>query len=316
MRPSRAGVAPILVLAGPTAVGKSELAVALCTEIGGEVLSADSAAVYRGLEIGTAKPSPSERAAVPHHLLDLRAPDEPFTAAEYREVARVSLAQVRARGRIPVVVGGTGLYIRVALAHSGVPPVPPDPRLRRELEARPPQHLYAELLRVDPRAAAGIHPANTRRVVRALEVFLLSGRPISEHWEEGRPRLPACLLVIDRPQPVLRERIAARVASMLRLGLVAEVEGLLVAGVSPRAQSLSALGYRQVVQCLRGEAPAADLEASIVRATVRYARRQRSWFRSEPDAQWLDAGAGPAVALLPQLRALWSKWCRMRQLGT
>ncbi len=300
--------APILVLAGPTAVGKSELAVALCAAIHGEVLSVDSAAVYRGLEIGTAKPGRSERAAVPHHLLDLRDPREPFTAAEYRQAARAALAEVWGRGRVPVLVGGSGLYLRVALADAGVPAVPPDPQLRQELAARPPGQLYAELMRVDPRAAAGIHPANTRRVIRALEVFLRSGRPISEYWDTARPRLPACLLVIDRPQPVLRARIAARVAAMLERGLVAEVRGLLAAGVPPQSQSLAALGYRQVVRCLQGETPAADLEASIVQATVRFARRQRTWFRAEPDAQWLDAAQAPASALLPQVRSRFADW--------
>lgn len=307
----RERVDPILVLTGPTAVGKSELALAMCAAIGGEVLSADSAAVYRGLEIGTAKPGPSERAAVPHHLLDLRAPQEPFTAADYREAARATIAEVWSRGRVPVLVGGSGLYLRVALAEAGVPAVPPDPQLRQELAARPPQQLYAELLRVDPRAAAGIHPANTRRVVRALEVYHRSGRPISEHWDASRPRLPACLLVVDRPQAVLRERIAARVAAMLRRGLVDEVQGLLAAGVSPQAQSLAALGYRQVVRCLRGETAAAGLEASIVQATVRFARRQRTWFRAEADAQWLDAGVAPATELLQQVRRRFADWCRL-----
>jgi tRNA dimethylallyltransferase len=302
---------PLLVLAGPTAVGKTELALEVCRALGGEVIMADSAAVYRGLDIGTAKPTPEQRARVPHHLLDLRDPRETFSVAEYRVLAEAAILGCAARGRVPVLVGGTGLYIRQVLEAPALPPVPPQPELRAALATRPAEELYAELRRVDPEAAARIHPANVRRVIRALEVWHVTGRPISEAWRRSRAaggagrRELACLVVLDRPQPVLRQRIEARVAEMLRAGLVDEVQGLLAAGVPPGAQSLQALGYRQTVAWLGSGQPLAALREAIVRATVQYAKRQRTWFRREAEARWLQLGDLPAARALPEVLRVW-----------
>ncbi len=298
---------PLLVLAGPTCCGKSELALALCTGGGGEILCADSAVVYRGLDVGTAKPSAAERAAVPHHLLDVRDPAESFSVAEYRQLAAQSLAEVAARGRAALLVGGTGLYIRQVLEEPELPPVPPQPPLRAALQARPAAELFAELAATDPAGAARIHPHDTRRVIRALEVLAVTGSPISAQWR-GRPQpdRQVCYLVLDRPREVLRQRIAARTEAMLEHGLVTEVQGLLAAGVPASAQSLQALGYRQTVAYLEGASDLAGLRAAIVAATAQYAKRQRTWWRREPVTAWLDLGDEPAVAALGRVRALWA----------
>jgi tRNA dimethylallyltransferase len=300
------GSGRVLVIAGATAVGKSELALACCQVLGGEVISADSATVYRGLDIGSGKPTLAERRAVPHHCLDVRDPGQPFSVAEYRVLAEAAIAACAARGRVPVLAGGTGLYIRQVLDAPRLPEVPPDPALRAELAARPAHELHAALAKVDPVAAARIDPRNVRRVIRALEVYRATGRPISAHWAESGPlRRPSCLVVLDRPQEVLRRRIAARAERMLAAGLVAEVRGLLTAGVPVDAQALQALGYRQTVQWLASAAPLSALREAIVAATAAYARRQRTWFRREPGAVWLDLGEAPARDALPRVLEAW-----------
>lgn len=303
---ARPGWPRVLVLAGPTATGKSEAALAVCSALGGEIISADSGAVYRGCDIGTGKPSADERTAVPHHLIDVRDPGEPFSVAEYRVLAESAIVACATRGHVPVLAGGTGLYIRQVLDAPELPPVAPRPELRAALLARPADELHAELMAVDPMAAARIHPANVRRVVRALEVWSVTGRPISQAWAESvRPRRPACFLVLDRPADVLRARIAARVRRMLDAGLVEEVRGLLASGVSPADQSMQALGYRQTVRWLQGNAPLADLEEEIVVGTARFAKRQRTWFRREPGAVWYELGDRPSTDAVPWILQQW-----------
>ncbi len=304
------GVWPrVLVIAGPTAAGKSEAALAVCRTVGGEIISADSGAVYRGCDIGTGKPTPADRAIVPHHLVDVRDPREPFSVAEYRTLAESAIRACGARGRVPVLVGGSGLYIRQVLDAPELPPVPPQPDLRARLQSRAPEELHAELAAIDPEAAARIHPANVRRVVRALEVWSVTGRPISAAWaESARPRRPACLLVLDRPPEVLRTRIAVRVRHMLEVGLVEEVRALLASGVPAEAQAMQALGYRQTVHWLQGgAAPLAQLEEQIVAATARFAKRQRTWFRREQGAVWCDLGDRPAAAAVPWILERWAQ---------
>ena len=301
---------PVLVLTGPTAAGKSELAMAVARALAAEIVSADSAMVFRGLCVGTAKPSVGERAAVPHHLIDLREPDQPFSVAEYRPLAERAIRAIAARGRVPLLVGGTGLYMRQVLEARELPPVPPHPALRaalaREVEARGPEALHGQLAAVDPVAAAAIPAANARRVIRALEVFRVSGKPISAYWTPDRAyRLPACVLVCDRPRETLGARIAARARAMLASGLIAEVRALLAAGVPPQAQSLQALGYKETVAWLGTGSPVAALEQALIRATVRYAKRQRTWWRSDPLARWLDLGERPAADALPAVLAAW-----------
>lgn len=297
---------PLLVLAGPTATGKSEVALALCADGAGEIISADSAVVYRGLDIGTDKPTAAALGAVPHHLLNVRDPRASFSLADYRELADQAIRACGARGRLPVLVGGTGLYIRSVLEGGALPPVPAQPDLRAALARQPAASLHARLAAADPAAAARIHPANVRRVIRALEVLAVTGRPISAVWADSAgQRRPARVFVLDRPQSILRERIGARVARMLAMGLVAEVKGLLREGVAVDAQSLQALGYRQTVRWLATGGTERDLAEAIVTATAQYAKRQRTWFRRETGALWIDLGAGPAGDALPEIRRLW-----------
>ncbi len=297
---------PLLVLAGATATGKSELALALCAGGRGEIVCADSAVVYRGLDVGTAKATAAERAAVVHHLVDVRNPEETFSVAEYRQLAEEAIRAAVRRGTAAVLTGGTGLYIRQVLDAPRLPPVPAQPEIRAALGRRPRESLHAELSIVDPAAAARIHPSNVRRVIRALEVLEVTGRPISEQWAASAPsRRPACFVVLDRPREVLLRRIARRVDRMLADGLVAEVRGLLASGVSPAAQSMQALGYRQTVRHLSGAGTLAQLRAEIITATAQYAKRQRTWFRREPATVWIDLGDDPAVAVLDQLRRIW-----------
>lgn len=300
------------MIAGPTAVGKSELALAAARQWGGEIVSADSAMVYRGLDIGTAKPGPVERAMVPHHLLDVVDPAEGFSLAQYRALALPTLADIAARGRVPILVGGTGLYIRSLLRGDILPSVPPDERFRREMEevaAREGAEALHERLRaVDPVAASVVHPRNLRRIVRALEVYTHTGRPISDAWEQGRGQAeppPACFLVCNRPRDVLKTRIASRVDAMLAGGLVAEVAALQQAGVPRAAQSMQALGYKETLRFLTGEIDREALRQLLQTATWQYAKRQLTWFRREPDAIWLDLGTAPASNALP---LVWQHW--------
>ncbi len=300
------------MIAGPTAVGKSDLALAVARQLGGEVVSADSAMVYRGLNIGTAKPGPVERSMVPHHLLDVADPAERFSMAQYRALAVPALADISARGRVPIIVGGTGLYIRSLLRGDALPAVPPDEQFRREMEevaAREgPGALHERLRAVDPEAAAVVHPRNLRRIVRALEVYAHTGRPISEAWEQGKGQAQpqsACFLVCNRPRDVLKTRIASRVDSMLAEGLIAEVAALQKAGVPSAAQSMQALGYKETLRFLAGEIDREDLRQVLQTATWQYAKRQLTWFRREPDAIWLDLGVASASGALPLVRERW-----------
>lgn len=300
---------PLLVILGPTAVGKSRLALALARRLGGEIVSADSAQVYRFLDIGTDKPSPADRAAVPHHLVDVRDPDEPFSVADYQALAAAAIAAVAARGRLPVLVGGTGLYIRAVVSGAYVfPPAPPDPELRAALLARAEAGgiapLYRELREVDPVAAARIDPRNARRVIRALEVYLQTGVPFSR-WGggdgtapaaggEGAPRVAggspydALRIGLTREREDLYARIDARVEDQLRRGLVEEVRGLLARGYDPALPALQALGYKEVVAYLRGDIPYDEMVRVLKRNTRRYAKRQWTWFRREEGVRWFN----------------------------
>lgn len=276
------------MIAGPTAVGKSDLALRLARALGGEIVSADSAQIYRGLDIGTAKPTAAERAAVAHHLIDVRDPRASFTVAEYQALARQAIAGIEARGRLPLLVGGTGLYIRAVLRPFDFAGAPPDPELRVELGRQEPHALYARLRALDPVAAARIDPRNVRRTIRALEVCLTTGRPFSAGWQP-EPALPAgvTFVALTRPREELYRRIADRVRDQLRGGLLAEVAGLLAAGVPREAQSLQALGYKEAAAHLAGEIDRAALIELLIRRTRQYAKRQLTWLRREPVQQWL-----------------------------
>jgi tRNA dimethylallyltransferase len=285
---------PLIALAGPTASGKSSLALALCAAQGGELVSCDSVQVYRGFEIGCAKPTAAERARVPHHLLDVAAWDEPFDAQRYRELAVAALADVRARGRLPVLCGGTGLYLRTL--RWGLVEVPPgSPALRAELyaeEERQPGAAWRRLSELDPESARSIERNNLVYVVRALEITLQSGEPASavraRHGFE-REVVPMRVVAVDWPAVVLRERIVTRVTAMLAAGLLDEVAGLLASGVRPECRPMRSLGYKECAEVVRNEAPRAGLEERIVSATVAYARRQRTWLRRERGVRWLES---------------------------
>jgi len=301
----------VVAVVGPTATGKSALSLALAHALGGEVVNADSMQLYRGMDIGTAKLTVAEREGVAHHVLSVWDVTEPASVAEYQRLARAAIDDIRARGRVPLLVGGSGLYVRAVLERFEFPGT--DAGLRAALEAEladvGPGPLHARLARVDPGAAAGILPSNGRRIVRALEVVELTGRGFTATLPDPAPYYPSVQLGVDLDTGVLDERIAARVAQMWRRGLVDEVRHLADRGLRDGRTASRALGYRQVLRYLAGQCPQEQAAADTVRATRRFVRRQRSWFRRDERIHWLD-GAAPdllrtalAAARAPQSRA-------------
>jgi tRNA dimethylallyltransferase len=266
-------------LAGPTAVGKSAVALALAERLGGEIISVDSMQVYRGLDLGTAKPSPADRARVRHHLIDVVEPDAAFDAAQFVRLAKGAADEVAGRGRVPVFCGGTGLYFKALRSGLGAAPAG-DPALRAELEAAPLAALLEELAARDPVAFARIDRQNPRRVVRAIEVIRLTGQPFSvQRADWSAPP------VAGAPP---RARIATRVDAMFAGGLVAETERLLARGLAQNRTAMQALGYRQVVEHLRGERGRAETIALVQQRTWQFARRQMTWFRRQLAVTWIE----------------------------
>jgi tRNA dimethylallyltransferase len=285
----------LVAVVGPTATGKSDLGVALAAALDGEVVNADAMQLYRGMDVGTAKLTPSERAGVPHHLLDVLEVTDTAAVAAYQREARAVVERLLAAGRTPVLVGGSGLYVHAVVDELEFPGT--DPALRAELEAElaelGPAALHARLAAVDPAAAEAVLPSNGRRIVRALEVVTLTGRPFRARLPTaGAPRYDAVLLGIDRPTEDLDERVARRVARMFAAGLVEETRALLARGLREGRTASRALGYQQVVAALDGEGDLSAAAADTVVATRRFVRRQRSWFRRDRRIHWLD-GAGP-----------------------
>jgi tRNA dimethylallyltransferase len=277
----------LIALVGPTASGKSAAALEVAERLGLEIIGCDSVQVYRGLDIGTAKPSADERRRVRHHLIDVAEPDEVFSAARYAELADLAIADARSRGHGALIVGGTGLYLR-ALRFGLFSAPPRDEAVRarlRAVEAEGPGALHRRLAEVDPRAAARIQPRDLQRIIRALEVFELTGVPLSRHHASHvrTERHAITVVVLDPPLALLREKIVARTAAMLGAGLVDEVRALL-RRYGPTLGPLSAVGYREVVAHLLHERSGAELAADITASTVRYARRQRTWFAKEVGA--------------------------------
>jgi tRNA dimethylallyltransferase len=303
---------PAIVIVGPTAVGKTETSIRLAREFNGEIISADSRQFYRGMDIGTAKASPAEQAAVPHHLLDICDPQETLTLAEFQERAYATMAEIVARGHVPFLVGGTGLYVRAIVEGYGIPRVPPDEALRERLfavaEAEGHEALHARLEVVDPEAAAGIDARNVRRVVRALEVHEKSGVPISVLQQRRPPPYRFLQVGLTRSRERLYERADQRIQTMLGAGLVDEVRGLLGAGVPPGCEAMSGLGYRETVAFLRGEiASEAELATEIGRNTRRLIRMQANWFRlDDPAIHWFDLDE----AGYTEIAALVGRWLR------
>lgn len=298
----------MIVLAGPTASGKTELAVALARRLGAEIVSADSRQVYRCLDAATAKPSPAQLAAVPHHLVSVADPSEAYDAARFAREASAAVADIRRRGKVPLVVGGTGLYLRALL--EGLSPLPPrDEAVRARLEAEAGKSgraaLHARLAAADPKAAAGIPPANTARVVRALEVLELTGKPISAHWAEGRAggERASAVLRLEVPVETLNARVEARAAAMWP-ALLAEVRALVPSRFRGDEPGFTSLGYREALAAARGELDAADALDAMIRATRAYAKRQRTWFRGQLRAVAVDAGGNAGQTLAAALAAL------------
>ena len=285
------GRPPVVAVVGPTATGKTALAVALARRLGGEVVNADSMQLYRGMDIGTAKPGPGERGGVPHHLLDVWDVREPASVAEYRQLARAEIDRLRAAGVVPLLVGGSGLYVRAVLDELDFPGTDPTVRARLEGELAEvgPARLHDRLARLDPAAAQAVLPSNGRRIVRALEVIELTGAPFVAALPEPRPHYPAVVLGLDREPADLDERIALRVARMWAAGFVAEVEQLAAAGLREGPTASRALGYAQVLAQFDGALSADEARERTVATTRRFVRRQRSWFRREASTAWLDA---------------------------
>jgi tRNA dimethylallyltransferase len=305
-------IAPILI-AGPTASGKSEIALCLAERLGGEIISADSMQVYCGLEVGTAKPSAGERARVPHHLIDICDLNESFDAAQFARLAKEAVAAIQARGRVPILCGGTGLYFKAFLEGVGAAP-PADPVLRAELERLPLATLLAELLERDPETHERIDRQNPRRLVRAVEVIRLTGKPFSgqrDDWNAAtglrgtpNPRFVALL----RSNSDLQQRINARVEAMFRDGLVAETERLLKHGLAENRTALQAIGYRQVVEFLgrpdRTSAALAETVELVKIRTRQFAKRQLTWFRRHSNPTWIKLAPDEPLAAVAERLAL------------
>jgi tRNA dimethylallyltransferase len=281
----------VVAVVGPTATGKTALAVALAQRLGGEVVNADSMQLYRGMDIGTAKPRLEERGGISHHLLDLWSVREPASVADYRGRARATIDRLRAAGVVPLLVGGSGLYVRAVLDELDFPGTDPAvrARLEGELAEQGAAELHARLVELDPAAAAAVLPSNGRRIVRALEVIELTGGPFRAQLPEPTPHYPAIAIGLDREPAELDERVAARVDRMWADGFVAEVEGLVAEGLREGPTASRALGYAQVLAQLDGVLSAAEARERTVSATRRFVRRQRSWFRRDATLTWFDA---------------------------
>lgn len=286
---------PLLLLVGPTAVGKTELAIRLAERLNGEIVSADSRLFYRGMDIGTAKPTLAEQARAPHHLIDVADPDETWSLALFQQRAHEVIAEIHARGRLPLLVGGTGQYVRAVTQGWTPPEVEPDERLRLVLEKlaeeRGKEWLYERLQSLDPEAAAVIDLRNARRTIRALEVILTTGHKFSA--QRGQADSPYDLLTIGlkRPREELYARVDARIEAMFAAGLLDEVRALLAKGYSPELPSMSGIGYRECCQVLSGQMSEEQARVQMKRITRVFVRRQANWFKeSDPGIHWFEAG--------------------------
>jgi tRNA dimethylallyltransferase len=306
---------PLLAVVGPTATGKTGLALALAERLAdstsAEVVSADSRQIYRLMDIATAKPTPDERARLPHHLIDIVWPDESFTLAEYQAAANAAIAEIAQRGKLPMLVGGTGLYVRAVVDGLAIPRVPPNAELRAELEAlaaaEGPSALYDRLAALDPVAAARMDPINVRRLVRALEVCIETGRPFSEQQLRRPTPYRPLLLGLTMERAALYARADARIDAMLAAGLVDETRMLVERGYSWTLPSMSSLGYREIGAYLRGELALSEAVERFKLATHKYIRRQLTWFRPDARITWLDGALLPTT-LTDQAEALVRLW--------
>lgn len=283
----------LVVIVGPTAVGKTRLSLHLAEALEGEIVSADSRSFYRGMDIGTAKPTREERDRVPHHLIDIADPDETVGLAEYQDRAYAAIDDIQDRGKLALLVGGTGQYVQAVVEGWQIPRVPPHPDLRARLEAeaeqQSPYALHDWLKRLDPEAAADIHPHNVRRVVRALEVCLVTGRPISEQRGKRPPGYRVLQIGLTMDREALYERADRRVGMMIEAGLVEEVRGLLEKGYDWGLPAMSGLGYAQFRPYFEGAAMLDEVIENVEHATHRFIRHQYNWFSlDDPDIRWFD----------------------------
>ena len=296
--------AKIVVITGPTASGKTALGVALCQKLHGEVVSADSMQIYRRMTIGTAKPTPEEMQGVPHHMIDVAEPEENWSVARYVEEAAACVEDILARGKLPVIVGGTGLYIDSLLSGRTFAGGEVNEALRQELSERYDEigakGLLGELRKVDPERAEKLHPGDKKRIVRALEVFILTGKTITEHDRETKaipPRWEAAKLALDfESRQTLYDRIDRRVDDMFARGLMDEVRALLDSGVPDSCTAMQAIGYKEAVEALRGECSEAEARARIQQESRRYAKRQLTWFRRDKEIEWHRFGSEPDLS--------------------
>ena len=288
----------VVVITGPTAVGKTDISINVAKQLNGEIVSCDSMQVYKYMDIGTAKAGKKERESVPHHLIDVVTPDEEFNVAKFQRLARNAISDIESRGKIPILVGGTGLYIKAIIDGFLFPWEGKTPKLRealkKEAENKGVDVLYGRLKKEDSKAARKIHPNDTRRIIRALEVYITTGRPISELWQEGRKRKTPFdkLLMIGliRKRQVLYERINTRCDQMIDSGLIEETKSLLDKGYGNTLTAGQALGYKEIVHYLEGKSSLKEAIDLIKLGTRRYAKRQLIWFRADPRILWIDIG--------------------------
>ncbi len=299
---------PLLTIVGPTAVGKTGLSLRLAQDFALEIISADSHQVYKGLDIGTAKATPAEQVAVPHHLLDVVEPDQVLTLADFQKLVYTTIKVIHQRQHLPVMVGGSGQWVRAVVEGWGIPKVPPDPVLRAKLEQRAETEgaaaLHAQLAQVDPQAAQNIDYRNVRRVIRALEVYQKSGIPITVHQQKKPPSYSILQIGLTRPREQLYQRLDLRVDRMMEAGLLAEVESLANAGYGWHKPAMIGLGYRQIGLYLQGQVSLDEAVALIKKETRRFVRQQYNWFSLKDERiHWFEVGDGlssiyPAIKLL------------------
>jgi tRNA dimethylallyltransferase len=284
---------PLVAIIGPTAVGKTEISIALAERLDGEIVSADSRLLYRNMDIGTDKPSRADRARVPHHLIDVTDPDEPWSLAVYRRVAMDAIQSVHERNRLPLLVGGTGQYVTALIEGWNPPPKSGDPSLRQRLSDFADEHgasaLHEQLKEVDPLSADKIDHRNVRRVVRALEIYHITGQPASQQRSAHTPPFRTLRVGLTLPRGELYARIDARIDTMLRTGFIDEVETLLKRGYTPDLPAMTAIGYRQISDHLNGTISLDEAVQQVRKATRQFVRRQSNWFkREDPRIYWFD----------------------------
>ena len=298
-----------IAIVGPTASGKTALGIELARKFNGEIVSADSRQIYRGMDIGTAKPTAAERRAIPHHLIDIKDPDEDYTVAEYQRDAIAAINGIVARGALPILVGGTGLYVKAVLENLDIPKAQADPKLRAEIEAEIARDgldaVFQKLVARDPEAAYVVDPKNPRRVVRALEVAISTGEPFTAQRTKREPLFNTLVLGIDPPPKVLREHIDQRVDEMMRDGLMDET-AILVKKYRPKNVQLpvafDAIGYREIIAHLDGALSFDEAVAAIKMNTWHYAKRQMTWFKKTPDVYWINGINGAVESVQEFLR--------------